>query len=89
MADDEESRGALRTKQSKVPRFAQNDTLQGFFRCLLGTGLAAIPLFVVSGVRGIGAHRTWLPWVSVNHLHCITGLEEFDPALYYRLAKGN
>jgi len=40
-------------------------------------------------VRGIGAHRTWLPWISVNHLHGITGLEEFDPALYQRLAKGN
>jgi hypothetical protein len=40
------------------------------------------------GVRGIGAHRTWLPWISVNHLHGITGLEEFDPALYQRLAKG-
>jgi len=39
--------------------------------------------------RGIGAHRTWLPWISVNHLHGITGLEEFDPALYQQLAKGN
>ena len=27
--------------------------------------------------------------VSVNYLHGITGLEEFDPALYQRLAKGN
>ncbi len=33
------------------------------------------------GARGIGAHRTWLPWISVNHLHGITGLEEFDKAL--------
>jgi hypothetical protein len=40
-------------------------------------------------VRGIGAHRTWLPWISVNHLHGITGLEEFDPDLYQQLAKGN
>ena len=40
-------------------------------------------------IRGIGAHRTWLPWISVNHLHGITGLEEFDPALYQQLAKGN
>jgi hypothetical protein len=40
-------------------------------------------------VRGIGAHRTWLPWISVNHLHGITGLEEFDPDLYIQLAKGN
>jgi len=39
--------------------------------------------------RGIGAHRTWLPWISVNHLHGITGLEEFDSALYQQLAKGN
>ena len=39
--------------------------------------------------RGFGTHRSWLPWVSVNHLHSITGLEEFDPALYQRLVKGN
>jgi hypothetical protein len=39
-------------------------------------------------IRGIGAHRTWLPWISVNHLHGITGLEEFDRDLYQRLAKG-
>jgi hypothetical protein len=39
--------------------------------------------------RGIGAHRTWLPWISVNHLHGITALEEFDSALYQQLAKGN
>ncbi len=43
----------------------------------------------MSGTRGFGTHRSWLPWVSVNHLHGITGLEEFDPALYQRLAKGN
>jgi hypothetical protein len=41
------------------------------------------------GTRGIGAHRTWLPWISVNHLHGITGLEEFDPALFQRLANEN
>ena len=40
-------------------------------------------------IRGIGAHRTWLPWISVNHLHGITGLEEFDPVLYQQLSKGN
>jgi hypothetical protein len=40
-------------------------------------------------IRGIGAHRTWLPWISVNHLHGITGLEDFDPVLYKRLSKGN
>jgi hypothetical protein len=41
------------------------------------------------GTRGIGAHRTWLPWISVNHLHGITGLEEFDKELYKQLVKGN
>jgi hypothetical protein len=40
-------------------------------------------------VRGIGAHRTWLPWVSVNHLHGITGLEEFDAELFQKLSKSN
>jgi hypothetical protein len=40
-------------------------------------------------IRGIGAHRTWLPWISVNHLHGITGLEDLDKDLYQRLAKGN
>jgi hypothetical protein len=38
--------------------------------------------------RGYGGHRAWLPWVSVNHLHGITGLEEFDQALYKQLAGG-
>jgi hypothetical protein len=32
--------------------------------------------------RGIGGHRFWLPWISANHLYGITGLEEYDPALY-------
>jgi hypothetical protein len=41
------------------------------------------------GRRGFGSHRTWLPWVSVNHLHGITGLEEFDPALYRQLVKAD
>jgi hypothetical protein len=27
--------------------------------------------------------------VSVNHLHGITGLEQFDKALFEKLAKGN
>jgi hypothetical protein len=40
-------------------------------------------------IRGIGAHRTWLPRVSVNRLHGITGLDELDPALYQRLARGD
>ena len=39
--------------------------------------------------RGYGSHRSWLPWISVNHLHGITGIEEFDPDLYIQLAKGN
>lgn len=39
--------------------------------------------------RGNGSHRSWLPWVSVNHLHGITGLEEFDPDLYQQLTRGN
>lgn len=41
------------------------------------------------GRRGFGSHRSWLPWISVNHLHGITGLEEFDPVLYRRLTKEN
>jgi hypothetical protein len=35
--------------------------------------------------RGVGGHRFWLPWVSANNLYSITGLEEFDPALYRQL----
>ena len=37
--------------------------------------------------RGMSGHRFWLPWVSANHLYSITGLEEFDPALYRTLGK--
>jgi hypothetical protein len=36
--------------------------------------------------RGVGSHRQWLPWVSANHLYGITGLEEYDPALYKKLS---
>jgi uncharacterized protein YyaL (SSP411 family) len=39
--------------------------------------------------RGVGGHRFWLPWISANHLYGITGLEEFDAALYRQLSKGN
>jgi hypothetical protein len=39
--------------------------------------------------RGVGGHRFWLPWISANHLHGITGLEELDPILYQQLSKGN
>ena len=38
--------------------------------------------------RGVGSHRFWLPWISANHLYGITGLEEFDPALYRELSEG-
>jgi hypothetical protein len=37
--------------------------------------------------RGVGGHRFWLPWISANHLHSITGLDELDPVLYRQLAK--
>jgi hypothetical protein len=36
--------------------------------------------------RGVGGHRFWLPWVSANHLYGITGLEEYDPALFKTLS---
>lgn len=36
--------------------------------------------------RGVGGHRFWLPWISANHLYGITGMEEYDPALYKRLS---
>jgi hypothetical protein len=35
--------------------------------------------------RGVGWYRYWLPWVSTNQLYGITGLEEFDPALFKQL----
>ncbi len=37
------------------------------------------------GGRGVGGHRFWLPWVSANHLYGITGLEEYDAALFKKL----
>jgi hypothetical protein len=37
--------------------------------------------------RGVGSHRFWLPWVSANHLYGITGLEEYDPALFKMLSE--
>jgi len=36
--------------------------------------------------RGVGGHRFWLPWISANHLYGITGLEEYDPALFRSLS---
>lgn len=54
---------------------------------LLGPGWQQENWGLGAGRRGFGSHRTWLPWVSVNHLHGITGLEEFDPALFNQLIK--
>jgi hypothetical protein len=39
------------------------------------------------GGRGVGGHRFWLPWISANHLYGITGLEEYDPALFKMLSE--
>jgi hypothetical protein len=36
--------------------------------------------------RGVGGHRFWLPWISANHLYGITGLEEYDSALFRKLS---
>jgi hypothetical protein len=36
--------------------------------------------------RGVGGHRFWLPWISANHLHSITGMEEFDPLIFKMLS---
>jgi len=36
--------------------------------------------------RGIGGHRFWLPWITANHLYGISGLEEYDPALFKQLS---
>jgi hypothetical protein len=38
--------------------------------------------------RGVGGHRFWLPWISSNHLHSISGLEEADADLFKQLSKG-
>ncbi|HXS20066.1 MAG TPA: hypothetical protein VN735_02490, partial [Steroidobacteraceae bacterium] len=35
--------------------------------------------------RGSASHRLWLPWVTANHLHGITGLAAYDPGLFKRL----
>jgi len=42
--------------------------------------------FSLSSRRGYGGHRGWLPWISVNHLWSIVGIEDLDPALFDRLA---
>ena len=56
---------------------------------LLGPGWQQEHWRMGPDIRGIGAHRTWLPWISVNHLHGITALEEFDPILYRQLSQGH
>jgi hypothetical protein len=38
------------------------------------------------GGRGSSGHRFWLPWITANHLYGITGLEEYDPALFKMLS---
>jgi hypothetical protein len=43
----------------------------------------------MSGHRGYGGHRMWLPWVSTSHLAGILDTEEFDPELFRRIASGN
>jgi hypothetical protein len=39
--------------------------------------------------RGVGGHRFWLPWISANHLHSITGLDELDPEVCRKVSSGN
>jgi hypothetical protein len=39
--------------------------------------------------RGVGGHRFWLPWISANHLHSITGLEELDDEVRRQVRSGN
>ena len=77
-----------------VARILLHDTkamlaLPGRTYDLLGPGWQQEHWRLGPGARGIGAHRTWLPWISVNHIHSIVGLEDLDKALYERLAKGN
>lgn len=36
--------------------------------------------------RGLGGHRFPLPWISADHLYSISGLEEYDPALFTMLS---
>jgi hypothetical protein len=77
-----------------VARILLHDTkamtaLPGRTYDLLGPGWQQEHWRMGPGARGIGAHRTWLPWISVNHVHSIIGLEELDKALYQKLAKGN
>ncbi len=54
---------------------------------LLGPGWQQEHWNMGPGRKGMGAHRNWLPWISINHLHSIMGLEELDKDLYQQLAK--
>ena len=56
---------------------------------LLGPGWQQEHWNMGPGRKGMGAHRNWLPWISINHLHGIMGLEELDKNLYQRLSKGD
>ena len=63
--------------------------LRGRTYDLLGPGWQQEHWNMGPGRKGMGAHRNWLPWISINHLHSITGLEKLDKALYQQLAKGD
>lgn len=54
---------------------------------LLGPGWQQEHWRMGPNVRGIGAHRTWLPWISVNHLQSIMGLDDLDPAVYRQVVQ--
>jgi hypothetical protein len=54
---------------------------------LLGPGWQQEHWRMGPDVRGIGVHRTWLPWISVNHLHSIMGLDRLDPTVYRQVVK--
>jgi hypothetical protein len=56
---------------------------------LLGPGWQQENWRMGPNTRSFGSHRSWLPWVSVNHLHGITGLEELGKDLYKQLSKGD
>ena len=56
---------------------------------LLGPGWQQEHWSLGPGRKGMGAHRNWLPWISINHLNGIMALESFDKDLYQQLSKGN
>jgi len=49
---------------------------------LVGPGWQQEHWGMSSDMRGFGNHRSWLPWVSTNHLRGITGLQDADPELF-------